>query len=180
MNKTQSARARYVQRLQHTALIRAHLANRNRYFVALRTILFFTAAILLAAGYIGAEPRNLLLIFGWSAAAAFLVAITAHEHLRLTEVTAHRQSKLYDRLLARLDRRWQDIEPLSLGSAQRSALADDLDLFGNASLWQLLALPSTGLGRKTLCQWLLEVPTWSVVQQRQAAVKELRDAVVER
>lgn len=179
-SNNESARARYAQRLEHIEGIRGHLANRNRIFVAVRTVLFFAAAILLAAGYLGAEPRGGLLIVGWSTAAAFLIAITLHEHLRLTEVTLEREGKLYRRLLARLDRRWHDIPVLSGAELPRSALADDLDLFGGASLWQLLVLPSTGFGRKTLCDWLLEVPTWPVVQERQAAVQELRDAAPER
>lgn len=175
-----SARARYTERLDHFASLQRQLAERNRIFVGVRTVLFFASAILLAAGYLGAEPRNVLLILGWSAAAAFLVAITLHEHLRLTQVAAHRQTKLYQRLLARLDRRWAEISPLQPHCPQRSALADDLDLFGSASLWQLLVLPSTGFGRQTLCQWLLQPATWPEVLQRQAAVKELRDAVGKR
>ena len=180
MSKTETARARYTQRLQQTTGLRAQLASRNRIFVVARTLLFFATGIFLAAGYLGAEPRTLLLVVGWSLAVGFLIAITAHEHLRLTEVTAQRQSKLFERLLARLDRRWSDIGVLSSGCGQRSSLADDLDLFGAASLWQLLALPSTGFGRRTLCDWLLNAPSWETVHARQAAVKELRDAVTHR
>jgi predicted ATPase len=175
-----AARERYRERLQQIAATRRRLDERNRLFVILRTVLFFAAAIVLAAGYLGAEPRGILLAIGWSAAALFLVAITAHEHVRLREVTALRQAKLYERLLARLDRRWSDISLLGSAYAGRSSLADDLDLFGEASLWQLLGLPGTALGRKTLCQWLLAVPDWAVVRERQAAVKELRDASQER
>lgn len=179
-SSAQGARERYAERLRRIAAARQRLAERNGWFVILRTVLFFTAAISLSAGYMGAEPRGILLMLGWTAAVFFLIAITAHEHLRLNEVTAQRQAKLYERLLARLDRRWGDMHSLGSAYAERSSLADDLDLFGETSLWQLLALPSTSLGRKTLCQWLLTVPSWDVVHERQAAIEELRDASDER
>ncbi|MGN6544546.1 MAG: MutS-related protein [Aureliella sp.] len=179
-NAGTSARERYAQRLAHIAAVRKRLAERNAWFVIARTILFFVAAILIASGFMGAEPRGVLMTVGWTAAGLFLVVVTLHEHLRLNEVTAQRQAQLYERLLARLDRRWSDMPTLGSASAERSSLADDLDLFGEASLWQLLALPSTSLGRKTLCEWLLAVPSWTVLHERQAAVQELRDAAAER
>ncbi len=179
-NQSPSARDRYTARLGELQALQKRLAERNQVFVILRTVIFFAAAILLCAGYIGAEPRGMLLTIGWIMAAAFLVAITAHEHLRLTDLKAARQTKLYERLLARLDRHWDKIRDLPSNVHEHSALADDLDLFGHASLWQLLALPSTGFGRRMLAEWLLEVPTWDVLQQRQTAVKELRSASVHR
>ncbi len=79
-----------------------------------------------------------------------------------------------------MDRKWDDLPALSSDVAQPSALAEDLDLFGSASLWQLLALPSTGFGRQTLTRWLLKVPAWSELTDRQAAVKELQSASTQR
>ena len=186
MSSAASARERYQQRLELLAREQAQLASRNQLYIAVRTLLFFGAAILLSAGYLGAEPRTLLLTLGWGIAGAFLIAITAHEHHRLREVVAQRGGQLYQRLLARMDRRWELIEPLASGVAERGALADDLDLFGRASLWQLLCLPSTGFGRRTLGDWLLAVPDWAVVRERQAAVRalsratELREEILDR
>lgn len=180
MSDPYSARARYESRLSQIAQLQTHLAQRNGIFVIVRTVLFFAAAILLCAGYLGAEPRGMLLIVGWTLAAAFLVAITAHEHIRLSDVSAARQKKLYERLLARMDRRWDALTPIPSGVVEQSALADDLDLFGPASLWQLLALPSTGFGRHTLANWLLHVPQAEELVQRQQAVQQLRAAHVDR
>ncbi|MCC6508898.1 MAG: hypothetical protein IT423_07310 [Pirellulaceae bacterium] len=174
------ARARYESRLSDIAQQQARLEKRNGVFVMVRTALFFGAAILLSAGYLGAEPRGLLLVIGWSLAAAFLVAITAHEHIRLTDMSATRKKKLYERLLARMDRRWAALTVIPSGVAEQSALADDLDLFGPTSLWQLLALPSTGFGRRTLGSWLLQVPTADQLKERQQAVKQLQPAYAQR
>ncbi len=180
MSEPSSARSRYESRLKEIADLQARLEKRNGIFVIVRTVLFFAAVILLCAGYMGAEPRGGLLIGGWILAAAFLVAITAHEHVRLTDVSAARRKKLYERLLARMDRRWDALTIIPSGVQEQSALADDLDLFGPASLWQLLALPSTGFGRKTLASWLLQVPSDAQLAERQQAVQQLRAAHVER
>ena len=180
MNEPGSARSRYESRLSHIAQVQAHLAKRNGTFVIIRTVLFFAAAILLAAGYLGAEPRGPLLIIGWILAAAFLVAITAHEHIRLTDLSANRRKKLVERLLARIDRRWDALTIIPSGVIEQTAVVDDLDLFGPASLWQLLALPSTGFGRRTLANWLLHVPDQADLRQRQLAVQQLSSAHAQR
>lgn len=180
MSESSAARMRYEKRLSEIAEQQAQLAKRNGIFVVVRTVLFFGAAILLCAGYLNAEPRGILLTVGWILAGAFLVAITAHEHIRLTDLSAARQKNLYERLLARIDRRWDALTVIPSGIAEQSALADDLDLFGPASLWQLLSLPSTGFGRKTLASWLMQVPSAAELDQRQQAVRQLRTAYEQR
>ncbi len=82
--------------------------------------------------------------------------------------------------MARMDRRWDELKTIPSGVDEQSALADDLDLFGPASLWQLLSLPSTGFGRKTLASWLLQVPNQAELDQRQLAVRQLQSAHVQR
>jgi hypothetical protein len=51
--------------------------------------------------------------------------------------------------------------------------AADLDLFGRASLFQLLETASTHMGQQLVQQWLLAPAPPSVVRERQAAVAEL-------
>ncbi len=53
------------------------------------------------------------------------------------------------------------------------ALADDLDLFGHASLFQLLCAANTPIGRDTLRDWLLEGASVEEIRRRQQAVAEL-------
>ena len=53
--------------------------------------------------------------------------------------------------------------------------ADDLDLFGEGSLFELLAVTRTGIGRATLADWMKAPASRSEVLARQAAVAELRD-----
>lgn len=55
--------------------------------------------------------------------------------------------------------------------------ASDLDIFGKHSIFQLLNRTTTQLGEKTLAQWLLAPARTKEVQQRQAAVEELKSNI---
>jgi len=52
--------------------------------------------------------------------------------------------------------------------------AQDLDLFGHGSLFELLSTARTRVGEETLARWLLAPATPDVLRDRQAAVAELR------
>jgi DNA mismatch repair ATPase MutS len=51
--------------------------------------------------------------------------------------------------------------------------ADDLDLFGTGSLFELLSTARTGAGEDTLARWLLEPATPDEIRARQDAIREL-------
>lgn len=144
--------------------------------VWVRTGLFFAAAIGLLLGFAGVENSRSLLIGGWLAAAGFMVAIVWHEHLRLKvdELTSHQN--LFQRLIARLNRDWESLEPQKLlPEFSDLAFTDDLDVGGHASLLQLLNLAGTLPGRRTLQSWLTQGTNWAAVTERQKAVLALRD-----
>jgi hypothetical protein len=68
--------------------------------------------------------------------------------------------------------RWRDLEDTGaeLGGGD---LAQDLDLFGKASVFQLLSRCTTEAGRRTLAAWLSTPAPVGEVRRRQAAVTEL-------
>jgi MutS domain V len=141
----------------------------------LRTGLFVTALVGLLFGYGGSSNAVLLIAAGWIAAGGFMVAIIWHEHLRLQieEQTAHQ--RLLKRLVARLQRNWEALpNETILAEFQQYMFTDDLDVGGHASLLQLLSLAGTRPGKKTLQSWILEVPSWDEVTDRQKAVVALR------
>lgn len=149
---------------------------RSRRMVWVRTGLFFAAAIGLMLGYAGVENARYLLLAGWLSAAAFMVAIVWHEHLRLKveELTSHQN--LFQRLLARLNRDWESLEPQKLlPEFSDLPFTDDLDVGGSASLLQLLNLAGTLPGKRTLQSWLTQATDWNTVTERQKAVLALRD-----
>ena len=73
--------------------------------------------------------------------------------------------------LARLDRRWDLVPVVSVEvSPQFEPVANDLDLFGHASLYQLISQAYTPFGRNTLRDWLLVPATVAEIADRQQAV----------
>ncbi len=85
----------------------------------------------------------------------------------------------YERALDRLDGRW-----VGTGSATGARFLDvehlyarDLDLFGDASLFELLSGARTQIGEETLAAWLMGPADPAVVRARQGAVKELAPRV---
>ena len=86
-----------------------------------------------------------------------------------------RGARLYEQGLLRLDDRWAGtgatgdrfIDP-------EHPYAQDLDLFGHGSLFELLSTARTDVGEETLAEWLLTPAELDVVRERQQAVIELR------
>lgn len=92
----------------------------------------------------------------------------------------HRAAERYlNDALARLDETWRDLEATGEDAGQpwMGTLhpADDLDLFGKASLFQLLNRAHTQRGQKTLARWLCEPALEPELRARQVAVRELAE-----
>ena len=89
-----------------------------------------------------------------------------------------RSIQFYERGLARLEDRWA-------GSGETGErflnpahpYARDLDLFGAASLFELLCTARTRAGEETLAVWLLASAPVDEILSRQSAVRELMDRV---
>ncbi len=177
---SESAHERYLRKLDEAGRELAELASKHRRLVGTRTILFFAALICLAYGY-AREALNLpIVLVGWLLAVGFLVAIVVHEHVRRKQLKLKDTQRLYNKLLARLDRRWNDLAvPPTVGRADGSSddrangVANDLDVFGRGSLLQLFSLAGTSIGHATLRQWLTLRVDWPTIQVRQRAVQSL-------
>src|SRR5207248_10959774 len=84
----------------------------------------------------------------------------------------------YERGLARIEDRW-----IGTGDSQSSfgneshPYATDLDIFGKASLFELLNTARTRSGEATLGRWLLEPANREEILRRQEAVDELRNNI---
>ena len=79
--------------------------------------------------------------------------------------------------LARLSEKWRQLPDtgLDVGRPWMGGLhyADDLDLFGESSLFQLLSRAVTAGGRRTLARWLCEPASLDEVSERHLAVRAL-------
>ena len=114
----------------------------------------------------------------WTALPLTLFAGIAICHSRILQARdlAQRAVAFYEHGLARVENRW-------LGTGQTGerftdphhVYAGDLDLFGRGSLFELLSTARTRMGEEALAGWLLTPAAVDEIEERQAAVRELRD-----
>ena len=107
--------------------------------------------------------------------AGFAVVRVYHSRVLRARRCALRAVAVYQRGLARIEDRWMDGGSLGERFLKAQHLyAADLDLFGPASLFALLSTARTRMGEDALASWLLSPSPAETIQQRQAAVAELR------
>jgi hypothetical protein len=106
-------------------------------------------------------------------AAGFVVLAIVHARVLRRIDRARRARQLYERGLARIDSTWAGTGPDGARFLDVNTFGRDLDLFGPASLFQLLDTARTEVGEETLATWLLAGADIEEVRARQAAVTEL-------
>lgn len=115
----------------------------------------------------------------WLLLPVVVFGAAAVAHARMLERQARERRRLahVERGLARLEDRWQ-----GLGATDTRHLpaghpyAEDLDLFGSGSLFDLLSTARTEAGERTLATWLLAPAEPGIARARQDAVRELAAA----
>jgi len=106
---------------------------------------------------------------------AFLILLPIHDRVNRAIAHANRAMAFCEKGLARLEERWAGTgEPGARFLDEAHPYAPDLDLFGKGSLFELLCTARTGVGEKTLADWLLAPANPEEIRHRQAAVEELR------
>jgi len=163
----------YQSRLAQFADDRSRAGRRFRAIGNLRVLLLLIgiaiAGIAFGPGWISAWW--LLIPIVLSIALAVL-----HNRVEQERSRASRGISYYERGLARLDGRW--IGSGNQGERFRDpkhVYADDLDVFGRGSLFELLSTARTGAGESALASWLLAPDLADVVVARQQSVAELRN-----
>jgi hypothetical protein len=110
-------------------------------------------------------------------AAAFGAAVAWHGRVSEKEKHAVRGVKFYENGLARIEDRWIGIGRSEQMRDDAHPYAADLDIFGNASLFELLSTARTRAGEETLADWLSRSSTRSEILERQRAVEDLRPRI---
>lgn len=106
---------------------------------------------------------------------AFIALMAIHQRLLGEIDRLERAVKFYERGLARLEDRWAGTGETGEQFADKShPYAEDLDLFGKGSLFELLSTARTKSGEEKLAAWLLAPASVEEIRARQAAVIELR------
>ena len=111
-------------------------------------------------------------------AVLFVWLFKRHDQVIRSRDAAIRGIAFYERGLARLEDRWVGTgEPGDRFRDDDHVYANDLDLFGRGSLFELLSLARTRSGEETLARWLTSRASVPEIQARQEAVEELRAAL---
>ncbi len=121
--------------------------------------------------------QNGLFALGWASLplAVFLALVLYHRRVLNRSERARRSVLFYDDGLARIEDRWQGRGKTGEKYLDEDHLyTSDLDIFGPASLFELLATTRTGAGDDCLARWLREPASKSTIEARQGAVEELR------
>jgi hypothetical protein len=164
-------RAEYDRRL---AGWRARIAELDRTHLLLsnsRLVVAGVAAVLLWMAAVRASISGAWPVVAWL---AFGVLAVVHARLLQRAERARSAERVYLRGLDRLDDRWAGTGRDGAEFLGDHPYARDLDLFGPASLFELLNIARTEIGEATLADWLRATAPPGEVRARQAAVDELR------
>jgi hypothetical protein len=154
----------------------AALSNLDARLAAARLMVFVAAAALGIAYLQWRAPWAAWLLM--APVAAFILIAIRHDRVIRDRDRSASLVAFYERGLARIEDRWAGTG--SRGDRYRSDLhpyANDLDLFGAGSLFELLSLARTRTGEDTLAAWLTGAAPPPVVIERQAAVRDLIPAL---
>ncbi|HLJ86196.1 MAG TPA: mismatch repair protein [Candidatus Angelobacter sp.] len=173
MSQATSPAAVYSQRLQERNERLRFLQSRHVWIGNSRIVVL--VAIVILWWRIGTKGSPSI---GWLIAviAGFIALIVVHRRVLRAIRAATRATALYQRGLARIEDRWSG-GGASGEEFRRSehVYADDLDIFGQGSLFQLLCGARTRMGKEKLAEWMLAGAELPMILQRQEAIRELRD-----
>jgi hypothetical protein len=106
---------------------------------------------------------------------AFCAVLVYHQRIRGLRTQAQRAVQFYRAGLDRLNDQWSGKGTTGARFENpHHTYADDLDLFGKDSLYELLCAARTQMGENTLAQWLLAPADLDTIRARQTAIADLR------
>lgn len=174
MNTEQTARAEYERRLADRVELEGALRKKDRVFSVLRFLTFGLGILtywMVLSGY-GEDQASLnwLLV---PPTVFFTLVIRHAAMLRRLRQTIEAVA-FYKRALARLDHRWAGTGTRGERFRDPAHLyADDLDLYGKGSVFEMLCTARTRAGEETLSRWLAQSSSALHIRARQAASAEL-------
>jgi hypothetical protein len=161
----------YTNRLNiHHAAVRA-AQTRSQQLWKWRRIVFVIGLLMIGLGFAGWLAPWWLLV----PLVIFIAQMVKHQQINETIAQHSKAVQLYEYSLARLGDTWA-----GRGNSgerfkdARHPYAEDLDLFGQGSLFELLCTARTRAGEERLANWLLAPATVPEIKARQETVEELR------
>ena len=159
----------YRDRLGHRHTSHDRLSRVDRQFSHARLAVFGLGALALILVWQQFLTSWLLLV----PVAAFIVLVRRHEEVIRQRDASARAIAFYERGIARIEDRWPGTgEPGDRFRDDNHLYANDLDLFGRGSLFELLSIARTRAGEARLADWLKSPATPDEIAARQASVAE--------
>ena len=164
--------ADYTRHLEARRVSLAEAIRRHVTFGNLRAVVFLAG---LAASYAAFAWHMFSAWWLLAFVAGFYWAGALLERAINTRDRLGRSVMFYERALARLNGRWAGTggETGDRFQHDEHLYANDLDLFGEASLFELLSSARTRIGEDTLAAWMKAPAEPAIVRARQQAVVEL-------
>jgi len=171
MNPTQ----KMLPRAEYTARIDARTAEAAQHFQSFRRVGFVRLAfialfiVVVVLVYFGFSFWWLLLPI-----VPFLALGSVQQRFTERRLRCERGADIYRKGLARLNDDWAGKGSKGERFIERShPYAEDLDVFGKGSLFELISIARTNAGEETLATWLLTPALPDVLRARQSAIVEL-------
>lgn len=162
----------YAQRLEARRASVAQHQQRHRQLGNLRLAVFAVAALIAwLAWWRGAISPFWIAI----PLAVFVFLVVVHERVLRARRACERAVAYYEKALARLAGDWAGRGETGARFVDHThPYAEDLDLFGDGSLFELLCTARTRMGEDTLAGWLLAPAGIDMIRARHTALVELR------
>jgi hypothetical protein len=150
-------------------------------------VAIFIAAVIYTAYVLTADPSPAIYGIG---IAVFIALSIWHEAVMRAWARAQAAVTFYADGIARIEDRWMRDAPSGerfgdptsplrgyVETGRNHPYVDDLDVFGPASLFQLLSTCRTPIGEERLSGWLLRPSPIPAIRERQSRVAALRDRI---
>ena len=121
--------------------------------------------------------QRLLILVSVALIVSFMVLVVRHARVRRQEIWYRELAQVALEARHRRLRRWGEFEESGPELPPDHPYADDLDVFGHASLHVLLGTTCTRPGADMLTDWLLAPAPPEIVRRRQNAARELAPAI---
>lgn len=166
--------ARYRRRAADYGRQQEHFARRANRISHARVATFLVAGMCFLAGGLAEFGGVGWFIAGVVVAFVFVSLVWWYGRVLAESERLGQLKEINNRAVARVERAWKRFPAGPAGAlSDEDALAGDLDLFGEASLFHLVSMANTPIGVRTLRDWLLHPADPATVVQRQQAVAEL-------
>ena len=164
--------AEYAKRL---AGYEALAAAKNRLHIRVGNIKIVVVAAGLLLAYLCLAKNLLSASWLLLPIALYLVLAAIHEQILRARTRAETAAAYYGKGIARIEDRWPGMgQTGERFRDDKHVYADDLDVFGRGSLFELLSTARLPMGESRVARWLLRPSPEKEILERQALVTELR------